>query len=327
MQCVLIERFGPPADVVQAAERPEPAPGPGQARVRMHLAPIHNHDLAILRGIYGYKPTLPAVPGTEAVGVIDALGEGTSGLAVGQRVATASVQGTWATHFVADAHRLVPVPESLPDELACQLLAMPLSALMLLVDMKLQPGQWFVQNAANGAVGKTLAALAAQRGIGCVNLVRRDAALAELVEAGLGNGVSTEATDWKSRVRELTGDAPIARAIDSIGGEAALPLTSLLAEGGELISFGALSMKPMLVNGGDLIFKQAVVRGYWATKRFAATPPAELARLIGELTQALAQGHLRLPVASVHDLADAAAAMTAAERPGRAGKVLLRGGA
>ena len=52
-----------------------PEPGRGQVRVRMAMSPIHNHDLAIIRGKYGYKPPLPAVPGTEAVGVVDALGD------------------------------------------------------------------------------------------------------------------------------------------------------------------------------------------------------------------------------------------------------------
>jgi NADPH:quinone reductase-like Zn-dependent oxidoreductase len=115
-------------------------PGPGEARVRMLLSPIHNHDLAIVRGVYGYKPALPAVPGTEALGIVDALGEGVQGLRVGQRVATASAQAAWADCFVSPAAKLVPVPDALPDEAACQLLAMFLSALMLLHDLNLQPG-------------------------------------------------------------------------------------------------------------------------------------------------------------------------------------------
>ena len=325
MPSVVIDSFGPPAEVVATRELAPLVPGPGEALVRMRLSPIHNHDLAIVRGVYGYKPPLPAVPGTEAVGVVEALGEGASGVAIGQRVAIASAQGTWATHFRCAAHKLVPVPDALPDEAACQLLAMPLSALMLLEDMKLQPGQWFVQNAANGAVGKTIAALAARRGIGAVNLVRREAAVAELMALGIAGGVSTEGADWKQQVKAVTGGAPIARAIDSIGGEAAQELMSLLAENGELISFGSLTFKPLVISGGDLIFKQAVVKGYWASKRLGATPPAELARMIGELTRAIIAGELKLPVGAVFGLADAAAAMAAAEQPGRPGKVLLRG--
>lgn len=325
MQCVFIERFGEPADVVQLGACPLPAPGPGEARVRTTLSPIHNHDLAIVRGVYGYKPALPAVPGTEALGIVDALGEGVQSVKLGQRVATASAQSAWAECFISPVANLVPVPDALPDEAACQLLAMPLSALILLEDMKLQPGQWIVQDAANGAVGKVLAILAAARGIGVVNLVRRESALADLTAAGIAHGVSTDTSGWQDRVKALTGGAPIVRAIDSIGGEAAQQIMGLLAENGELISFGSLTFKPLLIGADQLIFKQAVVRGYWASKRVAATPPAELAIMIGVLARQVESGALRLPVGGVFSLADAAAAMAAAEQLGRSGKVLLKG--
>lgn len=325
MQSVLIDRFGEPADVVHPGERPLPVPGPGEARVRMILSPIHNHDLAIVRGVYGYKPALPAVPGTEALGTIDALGEGVQHLRLGQRVASASAQAAWAECFVSPAAKLVPVPDALPDEAACQLLAMPLSALMLLEDMKLLPGQWIVQNAANGAVGKVLATLATARGIGVVNLVRRESALADLAASGIAHGMATDTPGWQDRAKALTGGAPIVRAIDSIGGEAAGQVMALLAENGELISFGSLTFKPLVISGGDLIFKQVVVRGYWASKRLAATPPAELAGMIGELARQVTSGVLTLPVGGVFGLANASAAMAAAEQIGRTGKVLLKG--
>jgi NADPH:quinone reductase-like Zn-dependent oxidoreductase len=325
MQSVVIDRFGEPADVVHPGARPLPEPGPGEARVRMSLSPIHNHDLAIVRGVYGYRPALPAVPGTEALGLVDALGEGVQHLRLGQRVASASAQAAWAEYFISPAAKLVPVPDALPDEAACQLLAMPLSALMLLEDLRLEPGQWIVQNAANGAVGKVLATLAAARGIGVVNLVRRDAALADLQAAGIAHGVATDTPGWQDRAKAVAGGAPLVRAIDSIGGEAAGQVMSLLAENGELISFGSLTFKPLLIGADQLIFKQAVVRGYWASKRLAATPPAELARMIGELAAQVARGALKLPVGGVFGLADAAAAVAAAEQVGRSGKVLLRG--
>ena len=325
MRCVTIERFGIPAEVVGLGERPLPEPGPGEVRVRMRLSPIHNHDLAIVRGVYGYKPPLPAVPGTEALGVVDALGEGVTTLRIGQRVASAAASAAWADHFLSAAAKLVPMPDGLPDELACQLLAMPLSALMLLEDLAIGPGEWMVQNAANGAVGKTLAGLAKARGVHLVNLVRRDAAVGEMEALGITNTVSTEQPDWPKRVAALTGGAPIVRAVESIGGEAANQLASVLGENALLMSFGSLTFKPLVIGAEHLVFKQTTVKGYWASKRVAATPPAELARMMGELVRLAVTGALQLPVDAVHDLADASSAMAAAERPGRAGKVLLKG--
>lgn len=323
MRSVIIESFGPPRDVLKLGQRPLPDPGPGQVRVRMTMSPIHNHDLAIVRGVYGYKPPLPSTPGTEAVGVVDALGEGVSTLVTGQRVMMAGAQGTWAEHFLAPADRLLAVPDSLPDEAACQLIAMPLSAALLLEDLQLQPGQWMVQNTANGAVGKTVAGLAKARGIHVINLVRRDAGVDELNALGIANAVSTEQPGWEKRVAELTGGEPIVRGVDSVGGETADQVANLLATGGTLVSFGAMSGKPLVISANNLIFKQATVKGFWGAKRVEATPAEERARVIGSLIAAIGTGALKLPVDEAFDIADAAKAAEASDTPGRSGKIVL----
>ncbi|KAF1016826.1 MAG: Mycocerosic acid synthase [Stenotrophomonas maltophilia] len=160
MRAALYSTFGDPAAVLASGQAPLPEPGPGEVRIRTVLASIHNHDLLTVRGQYGYKPALPAIGGSEALGVVDALGEGVTGLQLGQRVAAASVQGTWAEAFIAPARMVIPMPEAIADETAAQLIAMPLSALMLLEFLHVEAGQWIVQNTANGAVGKSLAMLA-----------------------------------------------------------------------------------------------------------------------------------------------------------------------
>jgi len=156
MRSIVHAVYGEPAEVLGLAESPLPEPGPGQARVRMQLSPIHNHDLWTVRGQYGYKPTLPAIAGSEAFGIVDTVGEGVDGLAIGQRVTTAGARGAWAEYFVVPAASLVPVPDAIDDASAAQLVAMPLSALMLLEMLDVATGDWIVQNAANGAVGKAM---------------------------------------------------------------------------------------------------------------------------------------------------------------------------
>ena len=85
MKAVVFEEFGSPRKVLKLTDRPMPEPGPGQVRVKLVLSPIHNHDLMIITGHYGFKPQLPHVPGTEALGVVDKLGDGVTNLSVGQR--------------------------------------------------------------------------------------------------------------------------------------------------------------------------------------------------------------------------------------------------
>ncbi len=323
MRSVVFDAFGTPSDVLTLAERDMPQPGPGQIRVKMVMSPIHNHDLMIISGKYGYKPELPAVPGTEAVGVVDALGDGVTRLAVGQRVTIGGAEAAWAEYFLADANKAVPLPDAVSDEVACQLIAMPLSALIVLNDLDVKSGDWIIQNTANGAVGKTLAMLATARGVNVVNLVRRDAGVAELEALGIANAVSTASEGWEARVTELTGGAPIIRAIDSIGGAATDAIMNTLAEGGMLMSFGAMSLEPLQISAANLLFKRATVKGFWGAKRTGELAPEEMGKLIGELVTMAATGVLKLPVEKQFDIADAGKAAAASDVPGRAGKIVL----
>lgn len=193
MRALIHTTFGEASDVLEIAERLIPEPSAGEVRVRTVLSPIHNHDLWTIRGTYGFKPDLPALAGTEALGVVDSVGEGVDQLQIGQRVATGGTFGVWSEYFVAKASGLVPVPDSVSDETAAQMISMPFSALSLLEYLDVQPGEWIVQNTANGAVGKLVVQFAAARGVNVLGLVRRDAGVDELGALGIRNIVSTEA--------------------------------------------------------------------------------------------------------------------------------------
>jgi len=323
MRSVVYNTFGVPAEVLHLADRPVPTPGPGEIRVRMVLSPIHNHDLWTIRGEYGVKPALPAIGGTEALGVVDLLGEGVTAPALGQRV-TGSAVNTWAEYFVARAATVIPAPDAISDEVACQLAAMPLSAMMALEELGVQPGQWMIQNAATGAVGKTLAMIAKARGVHVVSVVRRAAGVAELAALGIDNAISTAEPGWQKRVKDMTGGAPIVAALDSVGGEESGQLLHMLAEGGQLMTFGAMANKPMVVNPGDLIFKQATIKGFWAAKLGSGPRRGEIPRAIGELVRLAASGALNLTVEKAFPLEEAAEAARASIAPGRTGKIAFR---
>ena len=322
MRSAVYENFGVPQKVLSAQERDRPVAGPGQVLVRMVLSPVHNHDLMTIAGQYGFKPALPAVPGTEAVGVVEALGEGVTHLKVGQRVAGGG-EKTWAQYYLGDAKRLVPVPDGVSDETACQLVSMPLSAKMILESLDLKAGDWIVQNTANGAVGKLLAGFAAQKGINVIGLVRRDAAVAELENQGIGNVVSTESDGWQDKVKALTGGAPIVRALDSLGGDGPSQLLSVAADGAVLVSFGAMTQRPLKISAGDLLFRGITVKGFWGAKPPVA--PERIGVLLGELVTAAAKGELVLPIEAVFSIDQVAEAAKASDEPGRKGKIAIRG--
>lgn len=324
MRSAIHTTFGEPSEVLELTDQPIPQPGAGEVRIKTLLAPIHNHDLWTIRGSYGYKPELPAIGGSEAVGIVDALGEGVTGAQVGQRVAVAGVHNTWAEYFLAPAKLLVPMPQAIADEAAAQIIAMPLSALMLLEFLNVEAGQWIVQNAANGAVGKTLAMLAKARGVQVLSLVRRDAGVQELAALGIDNVLSTTQPDWQERARAILGSTGARAAVDSIGGSASAALLDLLGEDGTLVSFGTMAGEPMQISSGSLIFKQATVKGFWGSKASQALTADGKRRLIGELLQRVMAGELKLPAEAIFDLKDAAQAAAASLQPGRKGKVLLK---
>jgi NADPH2:quinone reductase len=324
MKSLSYSEFGDPAAVLSVVEQPLPEPKADEVRIKLVLAPIHNHDLWTIKGAYGYKPPLPAIAGSEAVGVIDQLGANASGLQVGQRVVASGVHGSWSECFVAKAASLLPLPADIPDEIAAQLIAMPLSTSMLLKMLNAPAGSWIIQNAANGAVGKTLAVLAKAQGIQVINLVRRAEAAAELSALGIEHVVVTSAADWKEQVMAITQGQSIIRAIDSLSGAAARDLLDLLAEGGVFVSFGSAMREPIMVTAADLIFRQITLKGFWGAKAAKDLDAASQKQMLQDLVSLAQQGQLTLPVAGIFTLDEVQVALAAQANPQRNGKVLFK---
>ncbi|AWT48080.1 alcohol dehydrogenase [Psychrobacter sp. YP14] len=324
MRAASYTQFGKPSDVLSITDRPIPEPAPHEVRIKTVLATIHNHDLITIRGQYGDKPNLPAIAGSEALGVVDAIGSEVEGFEVGQRVAAASVHATWAEYFNAPAKMVFPIADAIDDEIAAQLIAMPLSALMLLEFLELKAGQWALLNAANGAVGKSFAMLAAARGVNSISLVRRAEAANSLKELGVAHVVDVSESDWQDQVRKIVGTAQIDAAVDSLGGEASNDLLTLLGSGGTLVSFGVMAGQPMVLNPSNLIFKEVVVKGFWGSKTSREMSLDNKLRLIDELKQRVLEGTLSLPVHAIYTLDDITTAVSGEVQKGKKGKVLLR---
>ena len=323
MRALQYAAFGPAKDVLSQAEIDTPAPAEGQVRIKTILSPIHNHDLWTIAGTYGYKPALPAIGGSEAVGTIEAVGPGVDDALIGKRVA-ASGTGTWAEHFIASAAGVLPVPDTIGDAAAAQLMAMPFSAIALLDFLNVGAGDWVVQSAANGAVGKIFAKLADARGIKVLNLVRRSEAKAALEALGMENVIATDGTDWREAAREIVGKDGARAAVDSVGGALAGDLANLVGYKGELVIFGSATGEPMTIESGPVIFNQLTIRGFWGAKILPEMEGEKRKRLITELVTLAAKGELPLDVDGEYGLDQGREAMVAALTPGRKGKVLIR---
>ncbi|WP_417257397.1 zinc-binding dehydrogenase [Celeribacter sp.] len=325
MKAAIHDTFGEPIDVLTLQETDKPAPAAGEVLVKMTLSPIHNHDLWTIRGNYGYKPDLPgAIGGSEALGTIEAVGDGVDAAMIGKRITVAGIHGSWADYFTAPAAGVLPLPDMISDTVGAQLIAMPFSALSLLETLKAKSGDWIIQTASNGAVGKIMAVLAKSRGIHLLNLVRRSEAVAELEALGMENILSTSDDGWKEAAQALIGAKGATSAIDSVGGEISAELVDLLGVDGELVVFGTATGAPMPLSSGALIMKHITVKGFWGSRVSAEMEPEERKRLITELVTLAANGTLTLKDGGIFPLGQISDALTAALTPGRAGKVLLR---
>jgi NADPH:quinone reductase-like Zn-dependent oxidoreductase len=112
--------------------------------------------------------------------------------------------------------------------------------------------------------------------------------------------------------------------VDSVGGSSAGDVLSTLAENGTLVVFGAMASPTLELASGDIIFKQATVKGFWGSVVSREMPADIRGRLFQELFARILDGTLTLPVASIHALDDIASAVAASGEAGRVGKVLLR---
>eukprot|EP01116_Phalansterium_solitarium_P015303 TRINITY_DN3369_c0_g3_i2.p1 TRINITY_DN3369_c0_g3~~TRINITY_DN3369_c0_g3_i2.p1 ORF type:complete len:290 (-),score=6.02 TRINITY_DN3369_c0_g3_i2:349-1218(-) len=169
--------FGAPESVLRVETEDLPAEVFGsEVLVKMLAAPINPADENMIAGTYGFRPALPAVGGNEGCGLVLAVGPSAArcGLAPGDRVIfTQPGVGTWRTAGVFDASQLAVVPSDIAIEYSAMISVTAMSAFRMLQDfVELRPGDAVIQNAATSAVGKCIIALAAERGVSTINVIR-----------------------------------------------------------------------------------------------------------------------------------------------------------
>jgi len=319
---------GEPARVLRLEQLESPEPGAGEVRLRMTYRPINPSDLLTVRGLYPIQPKLPGSPGLEGVGVVDAVGSGVSGIPVGARaISLAGQPGTWAEQFVIPAAAALLVPDAVADRTAAQILVNPMTAwAMLTNELSLASGDWLLQTAAGSTLGRLVIQLAKQRCLRTINVVRRRARRQELLDIGADAVIVTEDESLVDRVRSITKGRGVVGAIDSVAGPETAQVARCLAMNGTMLTMGVLSGNPVAtIDTADLLFKGATIRGFWLTNWFQRQTPEMVERAMSEVLTLLATHRLEPVVEAEYELADFAAAIAHSERPGRKGKVLLRG--
>ena len=327
MKAIVFDRFGDPAEVLQLRDIPIPEPGSGEVRVRMICSPINPSDLAVVRGEYGRLPDLPATPGFEGVGVVEATGGGILGkLRRGRRVAVLNGKGgNWRQHVIVPAKQAVPVPSELKDEQAATFFVNPASALaMTQYVLKVPSGAWVLQTAAGSALGRMVIRLGRHLGFRTINVVRRREQVQELLHAGGDAVICSSEDSIEEWVQKITGGQGVSYALDAVGGATAAAVVKSLSQGGRLLLYGTLSGEPLQLDPRTLMSGSRKIEGFWLSNWASQQGVMTMLLLFRRINKLLAAGILITEVGDIFPMTDIQTAVREAVKPGRQGKVLLR---
>src|SRR5713226_527578 len=326
INAAVYERHGNPADVLRGESRPWPIPGPDEAVVKMRAAPINPADLNQIEGKYPVRPQLPATPGFEGAGVVVDTGAGVSTITAGTLVILPHNLGTWREAVAVKASELVAVPPEIEPVHAAMLKINPMTAWRLLHDyVDLARGDWLIQNAANSAAGRAVIQIAHELGSKTVNVVRRAELIDELRGEG-GDVVLVDGEKLREEVKSATSSAAIRLGLNAVGGDSALHLANCLAFGGTLVSFGAMSLQPLKIPTGLLIFKDLRFRGIWINKWYDDATMQERMEAFKRLFDMAKRGLLKTKVEKAYPIDDAKAAVAHAAQSKRSGKIIFEFG-
>lgn len=323
IRAAVYETHGNPAEVLRLAEQPWPVAAADEVIVQMRAAPLNPADINLIEGKYPVRPPLPATPGMEGAGVVIELGRSAQGLAVGHPVILPHNLGTWREACAVKADKLVVAPLEIEPVQAAMLKVNPITAWRMLHDfVPLQRGDWFIQNAANSAAGRAAIQIARELGYRSVNIVRR-AELAPELEAEGADVVLIDGEQLRDEVAARTQRASIRLALNAVGGENALRMAKCLAAEGTMVTYGAMSLQPLTIPNGMLIFKNLKFTGFWVNKWYDGATPAQREETFAPLFDMARRGLLRTKVEKAYPLSEMTQAVAHAMRDRRGGKIVF----
>ena len=323
ISAVVYKTHGKPTEVLRVETQPWPKPAPDEVVVEMRAAPINPADLNAIEGKYPLRPTLPATPGFEGAGVVAELGANVKNFETGAPVILPHNLGTWREAAAVKADELVAVPPEIEPVQAAMLKINPMTAWRLLHDyVELKRDEWLIQNAANSAAGRAVIQIARELGYRTVNVVRREELVEELRIEG-GDVVLIDGESLRDDVKEATSGGQIRLGLNAVGGDSALRLANTLAPGSTMVTYGAMSLQPLKIPNGLLIFKDLRFRGIWINKWYDNATLPERMEAFHPLFEMAKRGLLKTKVEKSYPLSQAKAAVAHAAQGKRSGKIIF----
>lgn len=320
MKAIRYHEFGGP-EVLQLEELPVPTPGPGQALVKVATAGVNFID--IYQRLGWYKVPLPAIPGNEGAGVVEAVGPGVTDVAVGDRVAWFGASGSYAEYALVPADKLAPLPAALSFEQGAAAMVQGVTAYVLThVTYPLKPGDRCLVHAAAGGVGLLLCQMAKAAGAFVIGTTSTEEKAALARAAGADEVILYTQQDFLEEVKRITNGAGVNVVYDSVGKDTFDRSLECLSSLGMLVSFGQSSGFPPLLD----IQRLGGMRSAFVTRPtvFAYVQTREkYLSYVRAVFEMIESGALKLRIGGVYPLAQAAEAQIALAGRGTTGKLVL----
>ncbi|HVC19665.1 MAG TPA: NADPH:quinone reductase [Vicinamibacterales bacterium] len=321
MKAIRVHEFGGP-EVMRLEETSDPVPDAGDVLVRIRAAGVNPVDTYIRAGVYARKPALPYTPGSDAAGLVEAVGPGVTGLAVGQRVyaigTAAEAHGTYAMLAVCRATQVFPLPDRVSYAQGAALGVPCATAYRALFERgRAEPGETVLIHGASGGVGTAAVQLAAARGLRVIGTAGSDRGLQLVHAQGAHHVLNHRAPGYLDEIIALTDGAGVDLIVEMAAHLNLDHDLNLLARHGRVVvvgNRGRIEIDPRRTMGKD-----AAILGMTL---FNATA-ADLRRIHAALGASLANGTLTPVVGQELPLADAAKAHAAVMEPGAYGKIVL----
>lgn len=301
----------------------------GQVLIEIEAAPCNPSDLMFMRGQYGVKKNLPAVPGWEGCGRVIASGGGfMANMVKGKRVAMGSQSddgGTWASHMIAEGNACLPVPEELSTANAASFLVNPFTAYGFIDQAKANGHRAMVQTAAASQAGRIVNAIAKENGMTVLNIVRREEQAELLRSMGAKHILNSSEPNFEDTLRDRIAGLRVTIAFDAVSGPMVGTLFNALPAGGTVYVYGGLDDTPIgNIDRKELIFSNKTITGFFLGSWMASKNILKLAKASKEVGKLFKSGAISTAVQGEYALSDVQNAVKTYAGNMTDGKILLR---
>jgi NADPH2:quinone reductase len=323
MRAVLCSAFTGPEDLC-IGEIAEPKPAGDEILIDVHAASVSFMDHLLVSGLYQMRPSTPFVPGTEAAGVVVAVGEGIRRFRPGDRVACMGWTGGYAERMVAKEWKTVRLPAGVAFETAAAVWHTYGTAYYALVEgARAQHGETLFVSGAAGGVGLAAVDLGGHLNLRVVAGIGSDDKAGLVRDYGACDVINYRSEDLRERIKSIAGGQGVDICFDNVGGTIFEQMARLMKWGGRLMPIGFTSGQiPSVPMNLPLLKNYSIIGvffGAWAEKC-----PEQAARLNDTLAQLLAEGKIRPHIDRVLPLEQVKEAMRAVANRTVQGRIVFK---